>query len=253
MATESKTELAVIAQNEMQITPATTAFANREVFDHSQRVSLMLSKSDLIPDTFKGKPENIMIALEIANRVGASPLMVMQNLYIVYGKPAWSSQFLIATLNASGRFSALRYEQDDKNGGRCRAYATDKNGELCHGAWVSMEMATAEGWVNKNNSKWKSMPELMMRYRAAAFFTRQFAPEISMGIHTYEEVIEVTPPVKTTEPPTQTETESDRFLKVIQSCDTLDKLNKNRKSLSKYPEHQQAFMDKETELTPLAQ
>jgi hypothetical protein len=37
--------------------------------------------------------------------------MVMQNLWIVKGKPGWSAQFLIATFNQSGRFSSMRFEQ----------------------------------------------------------------------------------------------------------------------------------------------
>jgi hypothetical protein len=55
-----------------------------------------------------------------------------------------------------------------------------------------MKMAKAEGWVSKNGSKWQTMPELMIRYRAAAFFGRLYAPEIMMGMQTMEEVIDVT-------------------------------------------------------------
>jgi hypothetical protein len=52
-------------------------------------------------------------------------------------------------------------------------------------------MANAEGWVSKAGSKWKTMPELMMRYRAAAFFGRLYAPEITMGMHSVEEVVDI--------------------------------------------------------------
>ena len=194
-----KTEIAKIEQPENEelsiISPEpgnSSVFVNKQAFEHAQRVAIMLSKTDLIPDTYKNKIGNCMIALEMSNRIGASPLMVMQNLYIVHGRPAWSSQFLIATLNASGRFSPLRYEEDEKNGGRCRAFATDKStGEICFGTWVSVEMANAENWSTKNGSKWKTMPQLMLRYRAAAFFTRQFAPEVSMGIMTQDEAYDI--------------------------------------------------------------
>lgn len=189
--TETKTQLTVPA--EMQIKPVSdNVFLNKESFEHAQRVAKMLSQSDLVPVTFKGKIENCLIALNMAGRIGADPLMVMQNLYIVHGKPAWSSTFLIATLNASGRFSPLRYEENENEGGSCRAVATDlKSGERCEGIWVTMTMAKAEGWSDKAGSKWKAMPQLMRRYRAATFFTRQFAPEISMGIHTQDEVEDV--------------------------------------------------------------
>ena len=54
-----------------------------------------------------------------------------------------------------------------------------------------MDMAKAEGWVDKSGSKWKTMPELMMRYRAAAFFGRLYAPEITMGMHSVEEIVDI--------------------------------------------------------------
>jgi len=170
-----------------------STFGNKEGFEHSMRVAKALSVSDLVPQQYKGNVSNCLIAMDISKRIGASELMVMQNLYIVHGKPAWSSQFLIATLNACKKFSPLRYEEDDKSGGRCRAYAVDlATGERLEGVWVTMEMAAAEKWIDKAGSKWKTMPQLMMRYRAAAFFTRQFAPEVSMGIMTQEEVYDIT-------------------------------------------------------------
>ena len=96
-----------------------STFGNKEGFEHSMRVAKALSVSDLVPQQYKGNVSNCLIAMDISKRIGASELMVMQNLYIVHGKPVWSSQFLIATLNACKKFSPLRYEEDDKNGGRC--------------------------------------------------------------------------------------------------------------------------------------
>ncbi len=106
--------------------PAGSVFGDATAFALAQRVATMLSQSQLVPKEFQNNIPNSMIALEMASRVGASPLMVMQNLYVVHGKPAWASQFLIATLNASGRFSPIDYEEDEKDGGRCRAFAVDK-------------------------------------------------------------------------------------------------------------------------------
>ena len=202
----------------VKVEASANVFVNKESFEHAQRVATMLSKSDLVPAQFKGKIDNCIIALNMAGRMGADPLMVMQNMYIVHNKPAWSSQFLIATLNASGKFSPLRYEEDDKEGGRCRAVATDKTtGEKCEGVWVTMEMAKAEGWVEKNGSKWKTMPQLMRRYRAGSFFTKQFAPEVSMGFQTVEEVedsrtIDVKAEV--------IQQESDPSADILSSCET---------------------------------
>lgn len=212
------------------ITTSPSVLINKESFEHAQRVAKMLSESDLVPTVFKGKIGNCVIALNMAARIGADPMMVMQNIYIVHGKPAWSSQFLIATLNACGKFSPLRYEEDNENGGRCRAFATDKaTGERCDGIWVTMEMASAEGWSTKAGSKWKTMPQLMLRYRAASFFTKQFAPEVSMGIMSREEV-EDTPYVEVESKPIndnrKADIELDRVMQLLAKCTTRDEVQR---------------------------
>jgi hypothetical protein len=166
------------------------SFSDTSSFEHSQRVAKMLSSSNLIPKEYQGNIQNTMIALEMANRIGASPLMVMQNLYIVYGKPSWSSSFIIAAINNCRRFSPLRFKiKGEGDTLSCFAWANDiHTNDRLEGPKVSMAMAKAEGWLNKAGSKWQTMPELMIRYRSAAFFGRLYAPDILMGMHTVEEV-----------------------------------------------------------------
>lgn len=171
--------------------PAESSFSVQG-FEHAQRVAKMLSSSNLIPVNYQGNVQNTMIAMEMANRIGASPLMVMQNLNIIQGKPSWSSTFIIASLNNCKRFSPLRFElsgEGDDYG--CTAWAYDLNKEKLEGPKVTWKMVKEEGWLSKSGSKWKTMPELMFRYRAAAFFGRLYAPDILMGMQTAEEVIDV--------------------------------------------------------------
>lgn len=162
-----------------------------------QRMAKMLSASTLVPPQYQGEQglPNAIIAIDMAQRMGANPLMIMQNLYIVHGRPAWSSQFLIACLNACKRFSPLRFEvSGEGDNWGCRAIANDIAGNLCEGPRVTIAMAKAEGWMGKSGSKWKTMPELMLRYRAATFFARTFAPELTMGIPSQDEVIDIEGP-----------------------------------------------------------
>ena len=165
---------------------------NTEKFELVQRQAKALSMSTMIPKDYQNNIPNTLVALEMAQRIGASPLMVMQNLHIIHGRPSWSSTFVIAALNACGRFSAMRFEMDGAD--KCRAVATEREtNHVLEGPWVTMQMAKEEGWLNKAGSKWKTMPELMMRYRAAAFFGRLYAPEIMMGMHTEFEVQDMQP------------------------------------------------------------
>ncbi len=170
-------------------------FESRNAFNEWAPIAKTLAASTIVPDGYRGKPENCMLALELAHRTGANVLMVMQNLHIIKNKPSWSSAFLVASVNTCGRFSPLRYEDEgevSKPGWRCRAFARElSTGDVLRGTWISWEMAMGEGWVSRPDSKWKTMPEQMIRYRAAAFWTRTFAPEISLGMHTAEEVADV--------------------------------------------------------------
>lgn len=154
-----------------------------------------LAESKLIPQQFRGAPEDVFLALDMAQRLTMNPLMVMQNLYIVSGKPAWSSQFIIACVNASRRYTPLRFRiKRDKDGNivACQCVANDRaTGEEITGTTITAEMVKSEGWDTKNGSKWRTMPEQMYRYRAAAFFARVNCPEITMGIYTADEVREI--------------------------------------------------------------
>lgn len=191
------------AENEMQTSiknfPATSreigAFANLDNFQAAQRMAQALVSSSLVPADYRGKENlgNAVIALSMAQRIGADPMMVMQNLYVVHGKPAWSAQFVISAINSCGRFSPLRFDLNGDGDSRtCVAWVREKgSGDRLEGPPVSMVMAKAEGWIQKKGSKWQTMPEVMLRYRAASFFGRMYAPDILMGMQTQEEIRDV--------------------------------------------------------------
>jgi hypothetical protein len=162
------------------------------MFEAGQRMAKLFASADFVPDTFKGKVADCLIALDMAARLKANPIAVMQNIYMVHNKPAWSSQFLIASINKSGLFKTpLRYRFSGKEGTEeygCVAWAVDNSGEILESTKITIGMATKEGWTTKNGSKWKTMPEQMLRYRAATFFARAYCPELTMGMMTNDEV-----------------------------------------------------------------
>lgn len=162
------------------------------------------AKSQLVPQQFQNNVANCIIALELSGRLSVSELAIMQHLYVVHGKVGWSSTFLIACINDSGKFSPLRFdmvtgETKTVNNKKfidrvCIAWARDREtGERLESPPVSMEMAYLEGWATKSGSKWQTMPELMLRYRAATLFARLYAPEITLGFKSAEELHDITP------------------------------------------------------------
>ncbi len=189
--------------------PVQFNFFDSNQFAVMQRVCKMFSSSELVPKMYQTSEvgaekatANCMIAVETAQRIGASPLMVMQNMYIVYGQPAWSAKFLTATVNGCGRYNSIKYKWENlgtvKFAGKdienwsCVAYTTEKGSdELLESIPVTIDMAIKEGWYGKKGSKWQTMPRLMLQYRTVTFWTRTYAPELSMGIKAEDEIRDI--------------------------------------------------------------
>lgn len=182
-----------IAQPAQHVAP--TMWNDTKMMNAAWRTAGMISKSGLVPESYRNSPENCLIAIDLANRQGLSPMMVMQNLYVVRGKPAWSGSFCAAAINGCGKFTPLEYIWSGEPGNPsfgCTAQATRRaNGSLCQSDTITIQMAKDEGWMDKSGSKWKTMPRQMMMYRAASFFARAHCPEVLLGIQTVEEVQDV--------------------------------------------------------------
>ena len=177
---------------QVAVPTAVTMWNDAKMMNMSFRTARMLSCSALVPDQYRNSPENCLVAIDIANRMGISPLMVMQNLYVVKGKPSWSGSFCAAAINGSGRFTPLEFnfvgKQGDLSWGCFASAVRVSNGIKCYSDTITMQMAQKEGWLNKPGSKWQTMPMQMMMYRAAAFFARAHCSDILLGLPTYEEV-----------------------------------------------------------------
>jgi hypothetical protein len=172
-----------------------SVFSGIRAFEDAQRIAKALASSTLIPPQFQGQQgfANCLVALEIAGRMNISPFLCMQHLHIIHGRPSWSSAFIIAMVNGCGRFTPLRFEVSGEGDSlACYAVATDiKTDQELKGPTITMAMAKKEGWATKSGSKWITMPELMIRYRSAAFWGRLFAGDLLVGLQTQEEVIDV--------------------------------------------------------------
>lgn len=183
------------AERQMQMVQRKSVFDSIQVFEDAQRMAKPMSTTQFVPKQFQGRVDDCLIAMEMSFRMGISPMMVLQNIYIVYGRPSFSSKFLIGLVNASKRFkTGIRFEYTGKKGTDsygCIAWLKDWDDTILKGPEVTIGMAKAEGWFTKNGSKWPNMPDLMLQWRAGSFFVNAYAPEIALGIQTTEEIIDV--------------------------------------------------------------
>lgn len=162
--------------------------------EHSLNLASKLSKSDLLPQHFKGKPENVLLVLALAQSLDINPIMSLQQISVIGGKPCLQATLMISLLNNSGKITGplrFRWEGQPAQPSRsCTAFATDAaTGEIVESEPVSLAMAQAEGWTR--NAKYKSLPDTMLKWRAASFFVRTYYPEVVLGLHTSEELDDV--------------------------------------------------------------
>jgi len=162
-------------------------------FKSNMELAKQLSTSVLVPDVYKNKPENILIAMSMGNRMGFDVFLIMQNLNIIKGKTGWSGSFCKTLIERSNKFFDLDLVYvgtEGKDDYGCYLEATRKSDcKRIQGPIVTIKMARAEGWTS--NSKWINMPTLMLAYRCQSFFARLYVPEALNGIYTDDEVIEI--------------------------------------------------------------
>ena len=186
----AKNEMSVKSQD--TINYGMTMWSDTKSMNAAMKVANLLAKSQLLPEQYIGHPENCLIAIDIANRMRVSPLLVAQNLYIVRGKPGWSGSFAISAINNCGKFSPLDFVYTENGGGGCYAQATRlSDGKLLKGTEITLDMAQKEGWSTKPGSKWLTMSEQMLAYRAGSFFARAYCPEVLLGVQTIDEIQDV--------------------------------------------------------------
>lgn len=182
-------ENAIVKDKETKMTerPGQLDYMSGEALNKAYKNAMVLAKSDLVPEAYKGRPENILIAMDMASRTGFSLMQIMQNLYIVRNRPSWSGSFCMSAIKACGKYDQVKYvmigeSTDDKNFGVYVSAIDKSTGELVKGVTVNWAMVKSYGWDSKPGSQWKTAPELMFKYRAAAFFARTECPEVLQGV-----------------------------------------------------------------------
>ena len=194
MDEQNKEQTALAVKEPTQNPNAVTMWNDAKLYNQSLAMAQTLSKSEIIPQSYKGKPADCLIAIDIANRLGLSPAIVMQNSQCVRGNFTWKGSACKAMIDGCGRYQKTRYVyvgEEGKDSYGCYLEAIDNDGEIIKGVPVTIAMAKKEGWYNKDGSKWQTMSDLMLKYRAAAFFMRTECASIAMGFLTKEEVEDI--------------------------------------------------------------
>ena len=194
--TKNENSVSVVEQKNEEKLVKKKEWLDTQIMNQRWKLAQIYANSQCVPSKFQGKPNDCYVAIEIANEINKSLLFVMNALDIIKGKPSWTGQGCISLINSSKKFEDdLDFIFNGEIGSDdwcCVAYAKKKStGKVCYSEPISIKMAKAEGWYQKDGSKWRTFPGQMMRYRSASFFARVYCPEVLLGLQTTEEIEDV--------------------------------------------------------------
>lgn len=163
-----------------------------QTYAEAQKLAEMLAASDMVPKDFKGKPGNVLIALQLGREVGLQWLQAVQNIAVINGRPTVWGDALLAIAKASGTMEDFD-ERFDAGKGIEDEYAavclTKRKGEKREVVRrFSIKDAKRAGLWGKD-SPWKTHPQRMLQMKARNFCLRDVYPDVLKGL-TIREVAE---------------------------------------------------------------
>ena len=162
-----------------------------DVMNMLMQYTNMFAEASIVPNHYRGRKGDIFIAVQTAHRMNLDPMMVMQGTYVIHGNLAMGSAFAISLANSSGLLkSGITYKIEGSGENlRVTAKAIFKSTDEEISYSIGMKEAKGEGWTK--NPKYQTLPELMLRYKAATLLIRTHMPQVLNGMHTVEELKDV--------------------------------------------------------------
>ena len=118
--------------------------------------------------------------VEYGRELGVGPMMALQNISMISGKPSAGGQLMLALAVSRG----VRYQVLEESRTGCSILF--ERGGIKYTATFDEADAKAAGLLNKKN--WQTFPKDMYFWRAVAKGVRRIAPEAIMGLYTPEEL-----------------------------------------------------------------
>ena len=154
----------------------------------------MMCRSELVPKDFRGKPESVMIAVQMGMEVGLAPMQAIQNIAVINGRPCMWGDAVLAVVQASKKMEWIKEWQKD-NAAYCQ---TKRIGypEPYTVAFTMEDAKKAKLLDNPNKPTWKTHTARMRQMRARAFNLRDQYADVLRGLAIREEVEDyITEPV----------------------------------------------------------
>ena len=157
-------------------------------YTEAKLMAVDLSKSEIIPKDYQGKPANCLIAIMMGAEVGLRPVQALQGIMVVNGRPSIWGDAAVGLILASGLQEYARDEWDPKTG--TATFITKRKGQPEIRRTFSLDDAAKAGLANKPGP-WQGYKPRMCYNRARAFGLRDGYADVLKGLAIYEEVRDI--------------------------------------------------------------
>lgn len=159
-------------------------------FNELLHFSKMAAASDLMPKDYRGKPENIMIAVQMGSELGLAPMQALQNIAVINGRPSIWGDAMLALVRGSGLCANIKETfEGSEDGFRAVCVAKRKDGDEVR-AEFSIDDAKRAGLWSKQGP-WQQYPRRMLQMRARGFALRDAFPDVLRGLISHEEAADM--------------------------------------------------------------
>jgi hypothetical protein len=157
------------------------------LYEHYQKVSVMLSKSGVIPNAYKGKPEDIFVAMAMGYQLGFPVEQSLQDIAVINGRPClWGDGLLSLALNHAECESIDEIPIIDAKGNLVGYQCTVvRRGHKPHTKQFTLQDASVAGLLSRG-TVWKAYPERMLQMRARSFAIRDKFADALRGLRVAE-------------------------------------------------------------------
>lgn len=163
-----------------------------QAMDAAYKIGSALANTQMVPQTFRGKPDDATAAILYGAELGLKPTQALQQVFVVHGQPAIYARTMVGLLKSKGYV----FETVESTDESVTVRGTSPRGEVEQSTWT-IDRAKKAGYVS--NKKYQTDPQAMLYAKAASEVSRKLAPDVLLGIRYTAEDLELEPrPVRAT-------------------------------------------------------
>lgn len=157
-----------------------------EAMGAAHKLATVLCNTAMVPQTFRGKPDDGAAAILYGAELGLKPQQALQQVFVVHGQPAIYARTMVALLKAKG----YRFQTVETSDEKVTVRGTSPAGEVEESTWT-IERAKKAGYTS--NKKYQTDPQAMLYAKASSEVSRKLAPDVLLGIKYTAEDLELEP------------------------------------------------------------